>query len=69
MSTDISEEANHLALVTREQTRLVNEQADALDFEDQDIPGTHHGHSRRYIRPLHSATILQFTSIRRKMTV
>jgi hypothetical protein len=60
MSTDISE-AESLALITHEQTRLVNEQADALDFEDQDSGHVHHGHSRRFIRPPHSATILQFT--------
>ena len=51
-------DAERLALITRLQTQLVNEQAELI--EDEDAPGTHHGHSRRFIRPLHSATILQF---------
>jgi hypothetical protein len=56
--TDISE-AERLALIARLQTQLVNEQADLI--ENQDDGRVHHGHSRRHIRPLHTATILQFT--------
>jgi hypothetical protein len=67
---DISD-AERLALITHEQTRLANSEALLLQravaelrddgFEDQDDVNCHHGHSgRRAPRPLTTATILQF---------
>jgi hypothetical protein len=53
-------EAERLALITREQIRLVNSETHLLEvgFEDQDDPNAHHGHSRR--RQRHSAEIISF---------
>jgi hypothetical protein len=49
-----------LALITREQVRLVNSEPHLLEvgFEDQDAPGAHHGHAGRRYR--HSAEIISF---------
>jgi hypothetical protein len=61
-------EAERLALITHEQVRLVNMEADLLviipggtphgfvDYEDQDDRNVHHGHTR----PRHTAVILPF---------
>ena len=64
---DISD-AERLALITHEQTRLVNSEALLLQravaglpddgFEDQDDRNVHHGHSGRRQRP--TATIILF---------
>jgi hypothetical protein len=53
-------DAERLALITREQVRLVNSEAHLLEagFEDQDAPGAHHGHAGR--RHRQSAEIIPF---------